>query len=589
LVSITSQELDQAVSSLQARAESFENFSENFVETNVLQSLKNPNKNQIIYGRRGTGKTHLLGRLKEYYRDTFDENGILPIFIDGRTITDHITMDESSSGIAILIIYRRFIDAVLIALEDFLHDSVSLSRLEKFWPSGNKKDKIKRVNELLADLKKDIRLGEVEIGLGAVDSEHKNEMAVGRSSQIGVDVRVASQLKTGPKVDAAFIASLSKVSSQTAEESMVVLRRGLTVLNFNTIGQKLGQIVKVLEPKAVIILLDEWSAIELDYQPLVAEMVRSTILSAVKVKIKFGCIPFLTRMSAVKAGGQTIGFPIGEEVFVDVDLDRIFNAHADPASMGFFLLKVLQKHLGISIRQLLDADFNEDIYGYFSEELFQDDRTITELVLASAGVPRDFLRIFSRAYQKNSAKLPITEKNVRLATHEFFQDEKKILIQSKEALELYEDIFNNICLPAKTYFFFVTQKSSRPKILEELWHHRLLHLIYLGVPAFSEGKPGTYDVYVFDYGRYIQMAISKKGQELLDIMKSGIIILTRTIEIQDLVAPIWEWTNTDNVIKTRLTRALATSILVDLPKIETLLDDCSALVADSVINAKLKS
>ena len=53
-----------------------------------------------------------------------------------------------------------------------------------------------------------------------------------------------------------------------------------------------------------------------------------------------------------------------EEIFIDVDLDSIYNAYVDPDANTILLLSVLQKHLGYEIPELREASF-DDVYDYF--------------------------------------------------------------------------------------------------------------------------------------------------------------------------------------------------------------------------------
>jgi hypothetical protein len=231
----------------------------------------------------------------------------------------------------------------------------------------------------------------------------------------------------------------------------------------------------------------------------------TTIISGRRIFIKLGCIPFLTRLSIYDANMQSIGFPIGEEIFVDVDLDRIYSAFTDPENITMFLLQVLQKLLGDNVKPIMNASYPEAVE-YFSSILFKDDEAIAELVQASACVPRDFLRIFGRAFRNSKNKLPITIPNIREATHDFFIKEKRELIKTQAQAEtLFENIFTKVCLPAKTYIFFVSQEHANSEILRELWHHRLLHLLFEGLPAFASDQPRTFDIYAIDYGRFILM------------------------------------------------------------------------------------
>ena len=60
----------QAVSSISQRAERQRDISKivsSYVEVGILPQLLN-NNNQILFGRRGTGKTHILKIYENYYK-----------------------------------------------------------------------------------------------------------------------------------------------------------------------------------------------------------------------------------------------------------------------------------------------------------------------------------------------------------------------------------------------------------------------------------------------------------------------------------------------------------------------------------------
>ena len=75
-------EYDSVVAQLALSAEDLTDLNGTFVET-VFPEIMEARKHQIIYGRRGTGKTHLLRRVELRLRDSFVEGGILPIYVNG--------------------------------------------------------------------------------------------------------------------------------------------------------------------------------------------------------------------------------------------------------------------------------------------------------------------------------------------------------------------------------------------------------------------------------------------------------------------------------------------------------------------------
>ena len=77
--------LMKAASSLRQRSESRQEerkIVQTFVDVGILAQLTNQN-HQIVYGRRGTGKTHVLQVLANRFRENRD-NTVMDI--DGRTL-----------------------------------------------------------------------------------------------------------------------------------------------------------------------------------------------------------------------------------------------------------------------------------------------------------------------------------------------------------------------------------------------------------------------------------------------------------------------------------------------------------------------
>lgn len=182
---------------------------------------------------------------------------------------------------------------------------------------------------------------------------------------------------------------------------------------------------------------------------------------------------------------------------------------------------VLWKHLRVNIESLRDVE-DIDALTYFQGGLFENESTIIELTQASAGVPRDFLRIFVRAFKRAQNHLPINVSDVRMAAHEFFNQEKKHLISgSNEANTLFENIFQNICLNNKNNIFVVSKENSENIHLRDLWRNRLIHMVAEAIPGSAGNKEGTYDVYAIDNGRYVGMTINQKGIEIYTKLKSG--------------------------------------------------------------------
>ena len=82
---VSAEDWYEAVTSLADRAEDIADPTATYVDTAFLATLQNK-RSQIIFGRRGTGKTHLLRRLQAELLDRFSELRIVPVYIDGATL-----------------------------------------------------------------------------------------------------------------------------------------------------------------------------------------------------------------------------------------------------------------------------------------------------------------------------------------------------------------------------------------------------------------------------------------------------------------------------------------------------------------------
>jgi len=237
---------------------------------------------------------------------------------------------------------------------------------------GRKREKLNNLEDLLMSLKEAIRIGEVEVGLGIVRQEHNEASGKTSKKQIGINLEAKASLEKLASVNADFQAQLSKVSSQNVDESIKVIYDGMTVLNLKKIGEYLDLIISELELQSVAIIFDEWSRILLDQQPFLADMIRTTLISGRRIFIKFACIPIHTKLSAYRQSGQPIGFVEAADIFVDLNLDRIYNTYVDLQNVSIFMMQVLHKHLGNTIGSIFETDFLE-VVKYFNGTLFEDE------------------------------------------------------------------------------------------------------------------------------------------------------------------------------------------------------------------------
>ena len=121
----------EAVTGLAVRAEDLDDPTATYVDTVFLATLQN-RRNQIIYGRRGTGKTHLLRRLQDDLLDRFTEMRIVPVYIDGATLQGSVAFYSDPAAIA-LAVYVELMRRTVRQLSLFIDDQIRPGILDRLF------------------------------------------------------------------------------------------------------------------------------------------------------------------------------------------------------------------------------------------------------------------------------------------------------------------------------------------------------------------------------------------------------------------------------------------------------------------------
>ncbi|ENH9770203.1 ATP-binding protein, partial [Enterobacter hormaechei] len=76
-----------------------------------IRNINNVN-NSVIYGRRGSGKTHLLKALSEEIMNNFSADKIFPVYIDLRRIIPLISTSSDSQDVNAVLIFKYIMQEV---------------------------------------------------------------------------------------------------------------------------------------------------------------------------------------------------------------------------------------------------------------------------------------------------------------------------------------------------------------------------------------------------------------------------------------------------------------------------------------------
>jgi hypothetical protein len=145
---------------------------------------------------------------------------------------------------------------------------------------------------------------------------------------------------------------------------------------------------------------------------------------------------------------------------------------------------------------------------------FTDKRAFDELVRAAEGVPRDAINIAAKAALR-AGERQVSVRDIRVAARSWFQTDKEAALQGREkAQRMLNWVIDKVIREKRARGFLVSQKSAASPLLQALFDARVLHLVRRGYSAKDE--PGErYDVYVIDYGAYVDLIQTKAAPQPL--------------------------------------------------------------------------
>jgi hypothetical protein len=486
--------LNRLLSLVPKRAESrqSEELRDTFVDSGVAAALESID-HQVLFGRRGTGKTHALRYLQSLVTSRSD----MAIYVDLRTVgsPESLYIGEAAHpterAARLLVdmlgqLHESLLEAAL-SDEDLIVDSHFVNNLDA-----------------LADAITSVRVsGDVE-----VQTEEERSTTDTSSSAVGLTIG---------RSPAASV-NLGADQTDAARSAQSVTRRGTERfgMNFRDISKALRDLAGSLGKRRVWLLLDEWSGLPPEIQPYLAEFLVRSVLPLQMFTVKIGAIEQQSTFRIERPDGSVIGIELGADVTANVDLDEFMVFEQNEEKARAFFLGLVFKHLTAGVdpsERITELGKQRDVIRVG----FTDTRAFDEVVRAAEGVPRDALNVLGKA-ALHAGERKISVPDVSRAAQAWYQTDKAGALRSREeAQRLLNWIIDNVIRGKKARGFLVNQREADAPLLEALFDARVLHIVRRGYSAQDE--PGErYDVYVIDYGAYVDLMHTKNApQGLLPI------------------------------------------------------------------------
>jgi hypothetical protein len=240
-----------------------------FVDFGSVLSTLTTVDHQIIFGRRGTGKTHLLTVIRQG-RET---SGELAIQLDMRNLGSSGGIYADSSIPITQRATRLLIDVLASIHEHLFEQAIARDGLVNLGTVG------KALDELF-----DSHVSVKVIGETIVETEASVETSGGTDSKLGLDMSLSSSLTlSGSR-------KVSESSRDSATVKKAIKGQEINRVNFGHIGTALRRVVENLPKGRLWLLIDEWSEVPPDLQPLLADLLRRAVLPIKGVTVKIEAI-----------------------------------------------------------------------------------------------------------------------------------------------------------------------------------------------------------------------------------------------------------------------------------------------------------
>ncbi|WP_183096848.1 ORC-CDC6 family AAA ATPase [Brenneria goodwinii] len=450
-----------------------------FVDVGPTYTLLSSTDNQIMFGRRGTGKTHFLAVLN----NDILKRGIISVSIDMRLIgsTGGIFSDQN---IALSERATRLLSDTLCNIHEFIIDYIFENEVE------NTAELTELLNEFIEQAT-------------ALSIEGTSEEEMGLSNQSTRNSSIKSTF-SNKGISASLDFSGNTILSN-AEKSKITGRKVLRI-HFGTITNLLNNIVSKLPKKELWILIDEWSEIPLDLQPYLAELLRRILYPIPGITVKIAAIAHRCNfMECNIETGVSIGIELGSDASSVINLDEYMVFDNDRDAAKDFFRTLLHRHAcAIDKNSVCDQEAT-----LFINDVFTQISAFDEYVRAAEGVPRDAINIISLAAQTAlSNKISIL--HIRKSAQKWFQVNKHAALNSRpEAVSLLDRIINEVIGHRKSRGFLISNEKNY-QLIDYLYDMRVIHVLKQGVSAQNSiGK--KYTLYTLDYGCYVELMSSKNA------------------------------------------------------------------------------
>ncbi|MDQ3565445.1 MAG: hypothetical protein M3436_15400 [Pseudomonadota bacterium] len=426
-------------------------------------------QHQVIFGRRGSGKSCLL----VHYLNSTVADGILPIYV----LADEFKkLTYPDILIRLLVEILESIPAPWAALKKLFRRPV---------PTRAAARELRRLLDV-AD--------ESEV---LEDRQHRSS----DTTSVTIQAEALGQAGLGPTTDHA-----QSRSSKFKERKIDTLERHLRDYKNAIISALIAS-----RANRGCVLIDDFYLIAREWHPDVLDYLHR-LLRDTDIYLKVATVRHRTTL--LRNRPQTVGVELGQDV-EEINLDRTLED-----------LNATEQYLLQMLRTMGDRASIPDISVYFNADALQ------ALTVASGGVPRDFLNIFVNAVEaalsKEQAKWLTPRDIYKGGGRLVYQTKLKNLrddagVDAARLDRVLVDLLAFCLREKRKTAFLISQDEAQQQprehgLIHQLMDFKLIHVVEPDTSAAS-GRSGRYEAYTLDFSLFMEPR--RRNIEIVEFWKRG--------------------------------------------------------------------
>lgn len=491
-----------------------------YVGEDLMEQMKT-NDNQIIWGRRGTGKTHLLKAFNQCINDDPDISA-LSYYISCDTIKF-----ESPISIEFKDDFQKMRYCARETFKLFMNDLVEqiidtyeiiLNKKYVYGDKTNDEQEIikKEIDKYLTELMDNITEGVPKV----IESNSSKHNEVKNKIQRTISVNLSNKF-THKKISPELGFDIKNNKGNESQSEFNTIQKMKYEFSFQKFHKSFSKLMKSLCVDRLYICIDELWLIDqksmITYQPLFLDYLKQTVFSIPQISIKIASIRETTKLNSKNNMINNFGLQSGHDIIEMANLD----------SMQYSNEELIRKFTNILWTRInyfsneCQISNKDSIYTreYILKTIFKNTRYFEILISLAHGIPRNVLytlRMALNGIGYNLSEYFLHVYNISDVVINIYKNEKRASLPMNEN-SIYTIISNYVDKHNAIFFLLSTEHVKQYNVeINNLIYVEIIHRIPSSLtPSNIMDK---YKAYYIDTGKFLSILKEKNLEKYKEII-----------------------------------------------------------------------